>query len=100
MIIHNQVNLGGGTDFPLPTLGSAARIIRSLRYKATVSIPSGAHGGGWEGLGEDGTETALYQISKKRHLTWMGNCYCLSCPFLGQQNRNDDDNPFQYLLKK
>jgi len=28
-----------------------------------VSIPSEAHGGGWEGLGEDGTETALY-ISK------------------------------------
>jgi len=31
--------------------------------KATVPVPSGAHGGGWEGLGEDGTETALY-ISK------------------------------------
>jgi len=29
--------------------------------KATVSIPSGAHGGGWEGLGEDGSGNgALY----------------------------------------
>jgi len=54
-------------------IGPAAHIIRSLRYKATVSIPSGAHGGRGEDLGEDGVETALYQISKERQFTWRGN---------------------------
>jgi len=78
-IIHEaESTLEGETGFPLPTLASAAHIIRSLGYKATVSIPSGAHGGGREGLGEDGTETALYHIPKEMQLTWRGK---LASPF-------------------
>ncbi len=32
---------------------------------SAISTLSGAHGGGWEGLGEDGMETALYHIAKE-----------------------------------
>jgi len=70
--------LKGGTGLPFPTPASFAYIIRSLRHKATVPFHPEPMVVGGRDLGEDGTETALYQISKEKQLAWKGNCFNLN----------------------
>ena len=49
---------------------------KDVLFKAAGSLPSGSHGGGWEGLGEDGGE-AVPDFSVRRMLASTRKSRCL-----------------------